>query len=366
MKIVIIAMALVAVASGMKHFDEKRNEMREKWMSMTEEERQEKMKNFREEHPGKQFGRPHHKNIPEEVRQKMHDKFESMTPEERQQMREKIQQKVRADIAKLPEDVQERINQKFAESHEKFASMTDEERKEEIQKIRSQHHGNIPRGPAHHAKAMPAGDFHKKFENLSPEERQAIREKIRAKVQADIAKLPEEVQQKVHKKFEAMHEKFSSLTAEERKEEIKKIRDEHHTKFQSIPSEKRQEIHEKIQKKIRADIAHLPEELQQKIMNNFESKFEKFSSPKQQDFAAASTNLGKMTDEERQTMREKFSSLTPEQRAEIRRQMNIHPRLPSGQRFSAEREGFQNIRSVLDDVMIRDNFVRKENRRREE
>lgn len=397
MKTIMITMALIAFAcahekpsKGVGHFDEEKiNKIREKWMSMTEEERQEQTKMLREERPGNvEFGRvPHPKHIPEEVRQNMYNKFESMSADERQQLHEGIRNKIRADIAAMPEDVKEKIRKRF----EKFGGLTDEERKEEIQKISSNRQD--------------------KFESLSPEKLESIREKIHAKIQSEIEKLPEEVQ----KKLETMREKFSIMTTEERKQEISKIREEHQAKFQLLSPEKRQEIHEKIQKKIHADIAHLPEDVQENIMSKFESKFDKFSAQNEEKFqevmmlrdehrgripppplafleslsleerkelykntlgyrfpqravpydsetafVQAHSHIGKMTEEERQKIRQKFESLTPEQRAEIRRQISVHSRLPTA---SFDNENFQNIRTVLGDVIVKDDFIRNNNRK---
>lgn len=149
MKIFIIAaLAMVALAaadeesmkSRFEQFRKNHAEKREKWNSMTEEERQQ----HREEHIANRPERPahHFKDIPEEVRQKIKQKFESLSPETRQKIHDHIHRHS-ADGARAYnvenvrparpnfQDLSDEMKQKI---REKFEKLTPEQR-EEIRKL---------------------------------------------------------------------------------------------------------------------------------------------------------------------------------------------------------------------------------------
>lgn len=159
MKIFIIAaLAMAALASAdeqnfknrMEEFKLKKDEFREKWSSMTEEERQK----VREEHLAKRPNRPVHqfKDIPEEVRQKMKEKFESLSTEERQKIHDRMKLRfadgaraygpfevkstdsIRSHFDKLSDEKKQAIR-------EKLEKLTPEQR-EEIRKLAN--HQQIP------------------------------------------------------------------------------------------------------------------------------------------------------------------------------------------------------------------------------
>lgn len=219
MRSLIVLVALVAFACAHDHsrgdFDAKRAEMREKWESMTEEERQEKIQSIRNGP-----ARPHHFNkAPEEVHQKMQEKFAAMTPEERQNLREKITEKVRKDISSLPEEVQQKILAKFASMKEKFSAMTEDERKAEVEKVRAHHSRTRPQ-----LKDMPVEvrqRIHEKFASLTPEQRQKIFKKIHGRPMQD-GPTPYETPVAAHHAHmtaedkQNFRERLESMTPEER------------------------------------------------------------------------------------------------------------------------------------------------------
>jgi DNA-binding MarR family transcriptional regulator len=154
MKFFIIAsLALAAIVCAddqdfsMKHrmekFNAKKSEMREKWASMTEEERQK----VREEHHAKMSNRPVHQfsDIPEEHRQKMREKFEKLSPEERQKIHDRFQRRYGAVAYNTEDDL--KITKPIHAERPKFSD-------EDKQKIRE------------------------KFEKMTPEDKQKIRESI--------------------------------------------------------------------------------------------------------------------------------------------------------------------------------------------
>lgn len=265
MRSLIVLVALVAFACAHDHsrgdFDTKRAEMREKWQSMTEEERQEKIQSIRNGP-----AHPHHfKKAPEEVHQKMQEKFAAMTPEERQKLREKITDKVRKDISTLPEEVQQKILAKFASMKEKFSAMTEDERKAEFEKVR-----------AHHSRARP-----------------------------QLKDMPEEVRQRIH-------EKFASLTPEQRQ-----------TIFQKIHGKPMQD------------------------------------GPTPYETPVAASHHPHMNAEDKQKFRERFESMTPEERDQMRQQMPVRDRLPLMHQRPGNREDFERIRNNRDnDRMINDQWAR--------
>lgn len=178
MKIFIIAsLALAAVVYAdnevinkkdrMEEFQNKKNEIREKWISMTEEEREK----IRAEHRDKMVHHPvhHFKEIPEEVRQKIHDKIASLSPEERQKIRDRFQHhtldiavpyntedavKISAPIRSRFPNLTEEDKQKIREN---FMKLTPEQREE----IRKHHQRNPTLSGPVPVPAAADGDFEK-------------------------------------------------------------------------------------------------------------------------------------------------------------------------------------------------------------
>jgi hypothetical protein len=236
-------------------------------------------------------------------------------------------------VAFVSANMGDRFNTNREEMREKWNAMSEDERQE----IRNQHIQRQQHQSPRNFRQIPEDarqKMHEKFESMTPEER----EEFKGKMKARFEKLPEEQKQK----FQAIHDKLKALPEEERKQEIQKLRNEHLEKMPHRPS-----------------FADMPEEIRQKMRNRFESLspeerqtlFERLHRQRFPDSARAA--LAPISEEEKQDIRSKFASLTSEQREEIRSQINARPRpLPIGPRPAPVVDGFQPIRRPTDDIMV--------------
>lgn len=188
--------------------------------------------------------------------------------------------------------------------------------------------------------------FHAKYESMTPEEREQLGNRIKAKLPAPvlekISKLTDEQKQKIREKVEA----FSGMNQEERLAVLEKIQRAKKSrgsapKFNQIPEEGRQRMKERFE-------SLSPEERQ------------KLHDVHRQKFADGAVAYGaarqEMSAEDKQKIRDSFAKLTPEQRDEIRKQWHAGQRFPMAPRpaaASAVEENFQPIRSRDDDIMLR-------------
>ena len=164
---IIAALALAAVASAneenfkkrVEDFKVNKSELREKWISMTEEERQK----VRGDIIAKLPHRPLHQfqEIPVEIRQKMKEKFESLSPEKRQKIHDHFQRRFSDGARAYSAGAEEKVVRNRFESlseekkqmiREKFAKLTPEQR-EEIRKLHLDQQIPAIVGP------VAAGDF---------------------------------------------------------------------------------------------------------------------------------------------------------------------------------------------------------------
>lgn len=132
---------------------------------------------------------------------------------------------------------------------------------EERQEIRGQHEKHFNGIPAEIRQKI-----HEKFESLSPEDRQKLKEAIKER-KANKGQVSDEEKQKFHQKFQAIHARLSALPEEERQQEIQKLRREHGPPpmAMNIPVEIRQSMREMFES--------LSPEQRQNMMNMHRMRF---------------------------------------------------------------------------------------------
>lgn len=135
-------------------------------------------------------------------------------------------------------------------------------------------------------------------------------------------------------------EKFKAMTEEERQEKIRNIRE--HVKV--MPQEMRDQMRQKFEK--------LSVEERRTMFKNIHHKL---ADGAQAYMVPVPAEMNVLSEEDKQKLREKFPTMTPEEREEARRQLSDRVRGPR----PADHGDFQKIRNRFDDIMVNEDFGRE-------
>ena len=211
--------------------------------------------------------------VPEAVREELYKKYMSMALEDRQSINNKIDE-----YLTMPGVQQEMLALKMHEKMKMVATLNEEERNALMQ---------AHRDFAPFFRNMPAESrkiIHEKFQSMTPQERKEVIVKLQEKA-TRFANLPDPIKEKFYTKFQDMSEKMATMTAEERQVEFEKFREL-----------KRDKLHRHYED---GAVAYKVEEAAEPI----------------QAFGIT------LTEEEREILRTKFQSMTPEERRQMRLKM---------------------------------------------